>query len=310
VDEFRLAVAETYDVIIHPKEDKAYTLFAETMGRTAYARGTLAPREGMTAEVPKMREAPLLTMADMGMAHEGMNHGAMMSGGKMDHSKMMAGGAHKMPDGTVMKDGTMKGMADGKMAAGGGHKMPDGTMMKGMDHSAMATADPFYAAGSGLAPSAANGGKFLSYNDLRAQKPLYKLRDATREIELRLTGNMERYSWSINDVKYEDAEPIRLQYGERVRFKFVNETMMTHPMHLHGMWSILDTGKGKWNPIKHVVSVSPGTTVYMETEVDAPGQWAFHCHLSYHADSGMFRKVVVEGGPRADGGSPTSISGG
>jgi CopA family copper-resistance protein len=278
VDEFRLAVAETYDVIIHPKEDKAYTLFAETMGRTAYARGTLAPREGMTAEVPKMREAPLLTMADMGMAHEGMNHGAMMSGGKM--------------------------------AAGGGHKMPDGTMMKGMDHSAMATADPFYAAGSGLAPSAANGGKFLSYNDLRAQKPLYKLRDATREIELRLTGNMERYSWSINDVKYEDAEPIRLQYGERVRFKFVNETMMTHPMHLHGMWSILDTGKGKWNPIKHVVSVSPGTTVYMETEVDAPGQWAFHCHLSYHADSGMFRKVVVEGGPRADGGSPTSISGG
>ena len=280
VDEFRLAVAETYDVIIRPKEDKAYTLFAETMGRTAYARGTLAPREGMTAEVPEMREAPLLTMADMGMAHEGMDHGAM------------------------------KGMADGKMAAGVGHKMPDGTMMKGMDHSAMATADPFYAAGSGLAPSAANGGKFLSYKDLRAQKPLYKLRDATREIELRLTGNMERYSWSINDVKYEDAKPIRLQYGERVRFKFVNETMMTHPMHLHGMWSILDTGKGKWNPIKHVVSVSPGTTVYMETEVDAPGQWAFHCHLSYHADSGMFRKVVVEGGPRANGGSSTSISGG
>ncbi|MDE0808410.1 MAG: copper resistance system multicopper oxidase [Alphaproteobacteria bacterium] len=303
VDEFRIAVAETYDVIIRPKEDKAYTLFAETMGRTAFARGTLAPREGMTAEVPEMREAPLLTMADMGMAHEGMDHGAMMSGG-----------THKMPDGTVMKDGAMKDMADGKMAAGGGHKMPDGTMMKGMDHSAMTKADPFYAAGSGLAPSAANGGKFLSYNDLRAQKPIYKLRDATREIELRLTGNMERYSWSINNVKYEDAEPIRLKYGERVRFKFVNETMMTHPMHLHGMWSILDNGKGKWNPIKHVVSVSPGTTVYMETEVDAPGQWAFHCHLSYHADSGMFRKVVVEGGPpggqKANADSATSVSGG
>ena len=303
VDEFRIAVAETYDVIIRPKEDKAYTLFAETMGRTAFARGTLAPREGMTAEVPEMREAPLLTMADMGMAHEGMDHGAMMSGG-----------AHKMPDGTVMKDGAMKGMADGKMAAGGGHKMPDGTMMKGMDHSAMTKADPFYAAGSGLAPSAANGGKFLSYSDLRAQKPIYKLRDATREIELRLTGNMERYSWSINNVKYEDAEPIRLKYGERVRFKFVNETMMTHPMHLHGMWSILDNGKGKWNPIKHVVSVSPGTTVYMETEVDALGQWAFHCHLSYHADSGMFRKVVVEGGPlggqKANADSATSVSGG
>jgi len=276
VDEFRIAVAETYDVVIHPKEDKAYTLFAESMGRTAFARGTLAPREGMVAEVPEMREAPLLTMADMGMAHEGMDHGKM------------AEGMHKMPDGTMMKGRGMDHNAHGAMAAG----------------------DPFYAAGSGLTPVAANGGKFLSYKDLRAQKPLYKLRDATREIELRLTGNMERYSWSINDVKYEDAEPIRLQYGERVRFKFVNETMMTHPMHLHGMWSILDTGKGKWNPIKHVVSVSPGTTVYMETEVDAPGQWAFHCHLSYHADSGMFRKIVVEGGPRAGAAPASSVSGG
>jgi len=100
---------------------------------------------------------------------------------------------------------------------------------------------------------------------------------------------MERCIWSINGVKYEGADPIRLQYGERVRFKFVNTTMMTHPMHLHGMWSILDVGAGEWNPIKH--------TVNMETEVDAPGQWAFHCHLSYHAESGMFRKVVVEGGP-------------
>ena len=139
----------------------------------------------------------------------------------------------------------------------------------------------------------------MSYGDLRAQKPLYDDREATREIEIRLTGNMERYIWSLNGVKYQDAEPIRLQYGERVRFKFVNETMMTHPMHLHGMWSIIDTGKGKWDPVKHVVSVSPGTTVFMETEVDAPGQWAFHCHLSYHANSGMFRKVIVEGGPKS-----------
>ena len=108
---------------------------------------------------------------------------------------------------------------------------------------------------------------------------------------------MERYIWSINGVKESDAEPIRLQYGERVRFKFVNETMMTHPMHLHGMWSILDVGADKWNPVKHVISVAPGTTVYMETEVDAPGKWAFHCHLSYHAAAGMFRTVIVEGGP-------------
>jgi len=180
----------------------------------------------------------------------------------------------------------------------------DHSGMSGMDHGSMAMgteekSDPFYAKGSGLMPKAANGGKFLSYADLKAQDPLYEVREPTREIELRLTGNMERYTWSINGVKYEDADPIRLKYGERVRFKFVNETMMTHPMHLHGMWSILDVGADQWNPIKHTVSVQPGTTVYMETEVDEPGQWAFHCHLSYHAAAGMFRKVIVEGGPES-----------
>jgi len=275
VDEFRIAVAETYDVIVQPTEDRAYTIFAESMGRSSFARGTLAPQEGMSGDIPPMRERPLLTMADMGMApgHEG--HGSMAG---MNH------GASKPAE-----QGAMKGMDHGSTA--------------GMDHSAhggMAAkkSDPFYADGSGLAPTAANGGKFLSYADLKAQRPLYKHRAATREIEIRLTGNMERYIWSLNGVKYRDADPIRLKYGERVRFRFVNETMMTHPMHLHGMWSILDTGAGKWNPVKHVVSVSPGTTVYMETEVDAPGQWAFHCHLSYHAMAGMFRKVIVEGGPQ------------
>jgi FtsP/CotA-like multicopper oxidase with cupredoxin domain len=147
-----------------------------------------------------------------------------------------------------------------------------------------------------------NGGKFLFYGDLRAAKPLYPPRRATREIELRLTGNMERYIWSINGTQYRDADPIRLQYGERVRFKFVNETIMTHPMHLHGMWTILDAGAGEWNPVKHLVSVAPGTTVYTETEVDAPGHWAFHCHLAYHAASGMFRCIIVEGGPKPDQG--------
>jgi len=288
VDEFRIAVAETYDVIVRPEEDKAFTVFAESMGRTAFARGTLAPRQGMEGEIPALRQDPLLTMADMGMAH-----GEMQG---MDHSQM-GSGAHTMADGSKMP-----GMDHSQMGSGT-HTMADGSKMAGMDHSAhgamkMSEADPFYAPGSGLAPTAANGGKFLSYADLKAQKPLYEHRDATREIELRLTGNMERYIWSINGVKYKDAEPIRLQYGERVRFKFVNETMMTHPMHLHGMWSIIDNGSGKRNPVKHVVSVAPGTTVYMETEVDAPGQWAFHCHLSYHADSGMFRKVIVEGGPK------------
>ena len=317
VDELRIAVAETYDVIVHPKEERAYTIFAESMGRTAYARGTLAPREGMEAEVPDMREPPRLTMADMGMAHG--DHGSM---GGMDHDAM-SGESHVMADGAVMEgashdtEGGMTESMDHSAMSGETHVMADGTVMDGSSHqghdemanggtdhaahSAMAKQgnDPFYAAGSGLTPSAANGGKFLSYADLKAQKPLYEHREATREIELRLTGNMERYMWSMNGVKFSDAEPIRLQYGERVRFKFVNETMMTHPMHLHGMWSILETGSGKWNPIKHVVSVAPGTTVYMETEVDAPGQWAFHCHLAYHAEAGMFRKVIVEGGPEA-----------
>ena len=295
VDEFRIGVAETYDVIVKPADEKAYPIFAESMGRTAGVRGTLAPREGMMAELPELREVPRLTMADMGMDHgnmAGMDHGNMAG---MDHSNMAGMDGNKMP-----------GMDHSKMAGMDGNKMP------GMDHSKMAgdanKGDAFYASGSGLLPSAADGGKFLSYSDLKAQKPLYEARAATREIELRLTGNMERYIWSINGVKYEDADPIVLQYGERVRFKFVNETMMTHPMHLHGMWSILDNGNGKWDPIKHTVSVAPGTTVYTETEVDAPGQWAFHCHLSYHADSGMFRKVVVEGGPKAA--SLTSQEGG
>jgi L-ascorbate oxidase len=238
----------------------------------------------MVADVPALRDDPLLTMADMGMAHEGMDHGGM------------TGAEHTMPNGETMS-GAMK---HGDMADG--NSMEKGMSMEGMDHSAhggmkMEQADPFYAPGSGLAPAAANGGKFLSYADLKAQKPRYEDREATREIELRLTGNMERYIWSINDIKYADADPIRLQFGERVRFKFVNETMMSHPMHLHGMWSIIDTGNGARDPVKHVVSVAPGTTVYMETEVDAEGQWVFHCHLSYHADSGMFRKVVIEGGP-------------
>jgi FtsP/CotA-like multicopper oxidase with cupredoxin domain len=259
VDEFRIGVAETYDVIVKPKDAEAYTIFAESMGRSGFARATLAVQNGLAAPVPELRDPARLTMADMGMDHSnmaGMDHSNMAS---MDHSNMA-----------------------------------------GMDHSNMAmskTEDKFYADGSGLIPKAANGGKFLSYSDLKAQKPLYEDREPTREIELRLTGNMERYLWSINGVKYENAEPIRLQYGERVRFKFVNETMMTHPMHLHGMWSILDVGADQWNPIKHTVSVQPGTTVYTETEVDEPGQWAFHCHLAYHASAGMFRKIIVEGGP-------------
>ncbi|MEQ9123019.1 MAG: multicopper oxidase domain-containing protein, partial [Alphaproteobacteria bacterium] len=233
------------------------------------------------------------------MDHAAMGHGAHGGDAKpMDHAAMghgANGGDAKPMDHAAMGHGAHGGDAKPMDHAAMGHGAH-----ADMNHGAAAgnsEPDPLYAPGSGLTPKAANGGKFLSYAGLRAADPLYEHRPATREIELRLTGNMERYMWSINGVKYRDAEPIRLQYGERVRFKFVNETMMTHPMHLHGMWTIIDVGAGEWNPIKHVVSVAPGTTVYTETEVDAPGQWAFHCHLAYHAASGMFRKIIVEGGP-------------
>jgi FtsP/CotA-like multicopper oxidase with cupredoxin domain len=387
VDEFRIAVAETYDVIVQPVEATAYTVVAEALDRSGFARGTLAPRQGMAAALPAHRPRPLLTMADMGMDHgdmAGMDHAGMagmtqsgMPGmdhskmAEMDHSKMpamdhsnMAGMDHskmpamdhskmpgmdhsKMPE---MDHSSMAGMDPSRMAetdhssmAGmDPSKMPkmdhssmagmDPSKMPKMDHSSMAgmdpsrmpeadhssmtgmdpsrtprmdhanmagmarrADDPFYAPGSGLQPVPAGDGRFLSYQDLKAQKPLYAVRAPTREIELRLTGNMERYIWSIDGKKYSEAEPLRLRLGERVRFKFVNETMMAHPMHLHGMWLMLDTGAGKWNPIKHVVSVAPGTTLYTETEVDAAGEWAFHCHLMYHMAAGMFRKVVVEG---------------
>jgi len=319
VDEFRIAVAETYDVIVRPTEAKAFSILAESMARTGFARGTLAPEMGMAADLPPNRPKQFLTMADMaghgGMDHGSMDHGSMDRGAMtqkaapMDHSAMGHGATHTMPDGSTMAGASHQGhgmthtMPDGTVMKGeshAGHTMPQEKSMPGMDHSAhgaMASGDkddPFYAPGSGLMPKAAGGGKFLSYADLKAIKPLYPDRPAAREIIVRLTGNMERYVWSINDVKYSDAEPIRLKYGERVRFKFINETMMTHPMHLHGMWQILDNGSGKYNPAKHTISIAPGKTVEADIEADAEGQWAFHCHLMYHMASGMFRKVVVE----------------
>ncbi|UMA67440.1 copper resistance system multicopper oxidase (plasmid) [Roseivivax marinus] len=280
VDELRIAVAETYDVIVQPRENKAYSIVAESVGRTGMVRGTLAPREGMAGAVPPMRPKPLLTMADMSgmMGGMGMEGHVMQNMTGMDHSNMAG-----------MDHSNMGGMNQSGMA--------------GMDHSGMggmsatSSVDPTYVDGSGLIPRAYNGGKFLSYADLTAARPRYRYRKPSRTIEMRLTGNMERYIWSINDVKYSDSEPIVLNYGERVRIRFINETMMAHPMHLHGLWSLVDMGKGSRNPIKHTVNVNPAMTVEMDVEVDEPGQWAFHCHLSYHADAGMFRKVVVRGRP-------------
>jgi L-ascorbate oxidase len=273
VDQLRMAVAETYDVIVQPREDKAYALVAESMDRRGQALATLAPRAGMRAEAPPLRAPRLLSMADMGMSHDmaGMDHGAMAG---MDHS-------------------AMKGMDHSQMAG------MDHSSMAGMDHSTMAPAgNPDYAAGSGVAPEPVDGGRVLVYGDLKAMRPAAGYRAPDRTIELKLTGNMERYFWSFDGVKYSEAEPIRLKYGERVRFRFVNQTMMNHPMHLHGMWMQLDKGNGRFNPLKHVVNVAPGQSLEVDVPVDAMGEWAFHCHLIYHMASGMFRKIVVE---QADG---------
>lgn len=313
VDELRMAVAETYDVIVEPAANTAYTLFAESLDRGGYARATLAPREGMSGDVPALRARPQLTMADMG-GHGGMDHADMSQGamnhGSMDHEPMAheemghahgdhahgehAHGEHAAKEAAKEEDPYDFGLDD--FAHSHDHAEIDFDDLA-LAPSAPPAQDPFYAPGSGLAPRAANGGKVLSYADLKAVAPLYPPRKPTREIEIRLTGNMERYIWSIDGKTYSEAEPIHLTYGERVRFTFVNETMMAHPMHLHGMWSILDNGNGAWNPAKHVLNVAPGTRLSADVEVDAPGRWAFHCHLMLHMATGMFREVIVDGDP-------------
>lgn len=273
VDEFRIAVAETYDVVVEPREPKAYTLFAETMDRSGYAGATLAPRRGMKAEVPALRPRPLVSLAEMGAAH-GMNHG---SGDAGPHAAMKRAPEekHRM----------------------NGHEVHD---MAGMDHAAMAGMDHAMSGhdGHGMTDHgqghADRGYRVLSYADLESAEKHLNWREPDREIVLRLTGTMNRYIWSIDDKKYSEAEPIRLKYGERVRFTYVNETMMNHPLHLHGLWQDLDNGQGPFNPRKHVVNVGPGETVRVDVSADAPGEWAFHCHLVYHMETGMFRKIIVE----------------
>ncbi|WP_347258392.1 copper resistance system multicopper oxidase [Methylocaldum sp.] len=276
VDEFRIAVAETYDVLVEPREPQAYTIFAEAMDRSGYARATLAPRRGMRAEVPALRPRPLVTLAEMAAAH-GMEHGSA------------AGGPHAAMKHTPEKEHRTNGH--------------EGHDMAGMDHAAMPEMNHAMSSHAGheghamaehVEERAGTGHRVLSYADLKSAEKHADWREPDREIILRLTGTMNRYIWSINGQKYSEAEPIRLKYGERVRFTYINETMMNHPLHLHGMWQDLDNGKGPFNPRKHVVNVKPGETVHVDVPVDAPGEWAFHCHLVYHMETGMFRKIIVE----------------
>jgi CopA family copper-resistance protein len=282
VDEFRISVAETYDVIVQPKADRAYTLFVQTEDRTGYARGTLAPRPGMAAAMPPMDPRPLRTMTDMGM---GMNHGSMpgmqmnhgsMSGMQMDHGSM---------PGMQMDHGSMSAMSG--MDASPEAKKLEGRV--GVDNVAMMPTERLNRAGEGF-PA---GRRVLSYTDLRATRPGDDPRPPSRDITLHLTGNMERFMWGFDGKKFSEAEPIALQRGERVRFVLINDTMMEHPMHLHGLWSELENGHAEYRPYKHTINVKPGERLSFLVNADEPGRWAFHCHLLYHMESGMFREVRV-----------------
>ena len=298
VDEFRIAVAETYDVIVEPDSEQAYTVFAQSMDRTGYARGTLAVQEGLSAPVPSPDPRPLIAMGDMGM-----DHGSM---GGMDHGNMAG-----------MDQGNMAGMDHGSMQ--GGMAGMDHSQMAGMDHSNMAgmagmagnmqahpasetnnplvdmqTMTPTHKLddpGIGLRD---NGRRVLTYSDLRSTFPDPDGREPSRTIELHLTGHMEKFSWSFDGIKFSDAEPLRLKYGERVRITLVNDTMMTHPIHLHGMWSDLEDANGNFLVRKHTIDMPPGSKRSYRVTADALGRWAYHCHLLLHMEMGMFREVRVD----------------
>lgn len=260
VDELRIGNAECYDVLVTPVDDRAYTIFAQSLDRTGFARGTLAPRLGMAADVPAPDARVLLTMADMG-------HGG--------------GDAHAGHD---------------------GHEMPVGEGGPPQIHHGAAEFGPFVDMraedpsprlddpGVGLRD---NGRRVLTYADLSSVEPDPDGREPARTIELHLTGNMERYTWSFNGQKMSEAGPIRLQLGERVRFLLVNDTMMDHPIHLHGMWSDLEDEEGRYQVRKHTLVVQAGHRLSYRVTADVPGLWAYHCHLALHMGTGMFRTVIV-----------------
>jgi CopA family copper-resistance protein len=323
-DEFQIGVAETYDVIVEPQADQAYTIMAESMDRSGYARGTLAPRAGMTAAVPPLREPPMRTMIDMGMDMSSMDMGGMDMGGmqkapavkmampesRSDGMKGMQDMKHTGHDMSDMQKNADKGMA-GMKGMGGMQGMEK---MQGVD-SMMESAGPIVARhgpdqhgpgnitvanvqrdrlaepGTGLENV---GHRVLTYSQLRNVKPMADKREPSHTFELHLTGNMERYMWSFDGKEFHEVtSPIDFPYGERVRLILVNDTMMEHPIHLHGMFMELENGQGDRLPFKHTINVRAAERVSLLITADEPGRWAFHCHLLYHMEMGMFRVVRV-----------------
>jgi len=299
IEEFRIAPGETYDVIVEPREEEAYTIFAETMDRSGYARGTLAPRVGMSGAIPNRRTRPIRSMSDMGMNMSAMAMPATDSKPQdpsMAVMDMSGDKGREIPlSGTPSMDG-MVGMPSPKSRGAkisGSDTVPHGPDDHGPGNSAvpMETRSRLHEPGTGLEN---NSHRVLVYADLQSLTQGQDMREPSREVEIHLTGNMERYMWSFDGKKYSEAKtPIPFRYGERLRLTLVNDTMMEHPIHLHGMWMELENGAGMYKPRKHTISIKPAERVSVAITADALGRWAFHCHLLLHMEQGMFRVVEV-----------------
>ncbi|MDY0213201.1 MAG: copper resistance system multicopper oxidase [Desulfuromonadaceae bacterium] len=279
VHEFRIGVAETYDVLVRPRQDQAFTLFAESLDRSGYTRGTLAPEMGMTAEVPPLRPRPVRRLEDIGMGGMsgmgGMDHKEMKMGGKMEHDQMKSGAQ----------------LQDPRIPGPNGPKpfKPD----KGNTNVAMVIMHPEYRLdepGIGLGE---DGRRVLTYADLVSTEPQPYSETVDREMTINITSNMERYMFSFDGKKFsEHPGPYLFRYHERLRLFLVNHTMMEHPIHLHGMWMQLENGADKL-PFKHTLLVKPGEVLSVLITPVEKGDWAFHCHLLYHMEAGMFQVVRV-----------------
>ncbi|WP_298576391.1 copper resistance system multicopper oxidase [uncultured Luteimonas sp.] len=285
VDELRMGAAETYDVIVEPSGQDAYTLFAQDMGRTGHARGTLAVRAGLQAPVPAVDPRPLLTMDDMGHGGHGRHAAAPEGGCGAAMAAEGACGARPAP-----------ASHDAHAAHGGGGMQSHPASESGnplVDMQTMTPSPRLDDPGIGLR---GNGRRVLTYADLKSVFDDPDGREPGRTVELHLTGHMEKFSWSFDGIPFASAEPLRLNYGERMRIVLVNDTMMQHPIHLHGLWSDLEDEAGGFMVRKHTIDMPPGTRRSYRVRADALGRWAYHCHLLYHMDAGMMREVRVEEG--------------
>lgn len=284
-DEFQISVAETYDAIVTPGEDRAFALVAESIDRSGLVRATLAPRAGMVAPVPLLRARPTLGMKDMGMG--GMDHSAM------GHGAAPAGDAACPPEHAAMGHCT-----PGTAAPPMKHVMRDKSLVPptvkvgvGVD---MIAAMPVDRTGDRPLGLEAEPHRVLTYHDLAPLVPFHDTRAPTRSVDIHLTGNMERFMWGFDGRKLnEGLEPIRFERNERVRVNLINNSMMNHPIHIHGHFFELVTGKDHGHPVKHTVNVMPGGKASFDLTADAPGDWAFHCHLLYHMHAGMMNIVKV-----------------